>query len=129
MMATMKRYTEKCTTKMMRIKTWFPNLLRRESISNRCVCNMLESNSISNIRNPICMRYANKKNKHLNKQLPCWYTNANLKIRQYLRLHMKIICWIFNIKTPSIFLDMHTWGMWKVCLQETIGCAKNYPTF
>ena len=30
---------------------------------------------------------------------------------------MKIICWRFHIKTPFIFWDMRTWGMWKVCLQ------------
>ena len=34
-----------------------------------------------------------------------------------LFLHMKIICWIFHIKTPFNFWDMCTWDMWKVCLQ------------
>ena len=38
----------------------------------------------------------------------CWffayrYTNADLAICQYLRLHMKIICWRFHIKTPFTF--------------------------
>ena len=36
---------------------------------------------------------------------------------QYLRLHMKIICWRFHSKAPSSSWDMSTWGMWKVCLQ------------
>ena len=45
------------------------------------------------------------------------YTNADLKICQYLRIHMKIICWRFHIKTPIAFWDMHTWDMWKVGLQ------------
>ena len=32
------------------------------------------------------------------------YTNADLKICQYLRLHMKIKCWRFCIKTPYFSL-------------------------
>ena len=40
-----------------------------------------------------------------------------MKICQYLLLHLKIICWRFHIKTPFTFWDMHTWGMWKICLQ------------
>ena len=54
----------------------------------------------------------------------CWrnksskrYSNADLKICQYLSLHMKIICRRFHIKTPFTFWDMRTWDMWKVCLQ------------
>ena len=38
------------------------------------------------------------------------YTN-DLKICQYRRLHMKIICWRFYIKTPFTFCDMRTWVM------------------
>ena len=38
-----------------------------------------------------------------------------------LRLHIKIICWRFHIKTTSTFWDKpwykRTWDMWKVCLQ------------
>ena len=40
-----------------------------------------------------------------------------MKICQYLRLHMKITCWRFHIKTLFTFWDMRTWDMWKVCLQ------------
>ena len=43
-------------------------------------------------------------------------TNADLKICQYIRLHMKIICRRFHIKTPFTFWDMHTWDMQKVSL-------------
>ena len=43
-------------------------------------------------------------------------TNADLKIRQYLCLPMKIICLRCHIKTPFTFWDMCTWGMLKVCL-------------
>ena len=50
--------------------------------------------------------------------LPLRYTNAELKIRQYLRLHIIIIIrWRIHIKTPFTFWDMHTGGMWKVCLR------------
>ena len=35
------------------------------------------------------------------------YTNADLKICQYICLHMKIICQRFPIKTPSVFSDVH----------------------
>ena len=49
--------------------------------------------------------------------IPEKYSNADLKICQYLRLHMKLICWRFHIKTPFTFWDMRTWDMWKVCLQ------------
>ena len=45
------------------------------------------------------------------------YTNADVKICQYFRLHMKIIWWKFHIKTCFTLWDMCTWGMWKVCLQ------------
>ena len=45
------------------------------------------------------------------------YTNTDLKICQYLRLHLKIICGKFYIRTPFTFWDMCTWDMWKVCLQ------------
>ena len=41
-------------------------------------------------------------------------------IKGTLRLHMKIICWRFHIKTPFTFWDMRTWGVWKVCLQTFI---------
>ena len=34
------------------------------------------------------------------------YTNANMKICQFLRLLMKIICWRFHIKTPFTFSEM-----------------------
>ena len=37
-----------------------------------------------------------------------------MKICQYFCLHMKIICWIFHIKTPFTFRDMHMWVIWKV---------------
>ena len=39
------------------------------------------------------------------------YTNADLKICQYLRLHMKIIYWNFYIQTPFTFWDIHTLDM------------------
>ena len=42
---------------------------------------------------------------------------ADLKICQYLPLHMKIICQRFHIKAPFTFWDMRMWDMWKVCLQ------------
>ena len=42
------------------------------------------------------------------------YTNADLKICQYLRLHMKITCRRFHAQTPFTFWDRHTWDMWKV---------------
>ena len=45
------------------------------------------------------------------------YANADLKILQYLCLHMEIICWRFHIKTPFTFWNMCSWDMWKVCLQ------------
>ena len=48
-----------------------------------------------------------------------WYTNADLKTFQYLRLHMKIICWRFHRKTHFNFWDMGLWDMWKVCLQPS----------
>ena len=59
------------------------------------------------------------------------YTNADLIICQYLRLHMKIICRRFHIKTPFTSWDMHTWDMRRVCLQtfRTIEYVKNWPTF
>ena len=44
-------------------------------------------------------------------------TNADLKICQYIRLHMKIICRRFHIKAPFTFWDMHTWDMRNVCFQ------------
>ena len=36
------------------------------------------------------------------------YTNADLKIYQYLRLQMKILCCKFHIKTSFTFRDMLT---------------------
>ena len=36
------------------------------------------------------------------------YINADLKICQYLCLHMKILCWRFHIKTPFAFWIMRT---------------------
>ena len=45
------------------------------------------------------------------------YTNGDQKICQYLRLHMKILCWRFHIKASFTFWDMRSWDMWKVCLQ------------
>ena len=45
------------------------------------------------------------------------HTNADLEICQYLRLHMKMICRWFYIKTPFTFWDMRTWHVLKVCLQ------------
>ena len=41
----------------------------------------------------------------------------NLKICQYLRLHMKIICSSFHVRTPFIVWDMRKLDMWMVCLQ------------
>ena len=57
--------------------------------------------------------------------------NADLKICQYLRLHMKIMCRRFHIKTPLLF---------KICAREicdkvvhkhseTIEYVKNQPIF
>ena len=45
------------------------------------------------------------------------YTNADLKICQYLPLHMKIKCWRFHIKTPFTFWDTRSRDMWKVFSQ------------
>ena len=45
------------------------------------------------------------------------YTIADFKICQYLRLHMKIICWRFHIKIRFTYWVVRTWDMWKVCLQ------------
>ena len=55
------------------------------------------------------------------------YTNADLKICEYLRLHMKIICWIFHIKTSFPFGDMHTWECKKFVYKrsETKEYVKN----
>ena len=59
-------------------------------------------------------------------------TNADLKIYQYRRLYMKIICWSFHIKTPFTFWDIHTWDILRyekklVCKHsETIKCVKSY---
>ena len=44
------------------------------------------------------------------------FINADLKISQYLCLHMKIVRRRFHIKTFT-FWYMRTWDMWKVCLQ------------
>ena len=53
-------------------------------------------------------------------------TNADLKICQYFRLHIKIICWRFHIKTSFTFWDMLTWDMCKDFLQsKTIEYVKN----
>ena len=56
-----------------------------------------------------------------------WYTNANLKICQCIRLHMKIICWRFHIKTPFTCWDMRMWDMCKVFYKhsETTEYVKN----
>ena len=45
------------------------------------------------------------------------YTNAEMKIYQYLCILMKRICSKFHIETPFTFWDMRTRNMWKVCLQ------------
>ena len=45
------------------------------------------------------------------------YTNADLKICKYIRLHMKMTCRRFHIKTPFTFWDICTWDILKVCLQ------------
>ena len=52
-------------------------------------------------------------------------TNADLKICQYIRLHMKIIvCRRFHIKTPFTFWEMRTWDfVYKH--SETIEHIKN----
>ena len=42
---------------------------------------------------------------------------CRFKICPYLRLHLKIICRRFHMKTPFKVWDMRTWDMWKVCLQ------------
>ena len=42
--------------------------------------------------------------------------NADLKICQYLLLHMKMIYWKIHIETPFTFWDMRPWDMRKVCL-------------
>ena len=47
------------------------------------------------------------------------YTNADLKICQYLPLHMKIIRRRFHIDTPFTFWDIHTWDICKVRLQTS----------
>ena len=52
-------------------------------------------------------------------KLPQKYINADLKICQYIRLHVKIIWWRFRVKKR--FWDMRTWDMWKICLQ-TLAC-------
>ena len=44
------------------------------------------------------------------------YTNAALKICQYLCFHMKTVCWRFHIKMPFTLWDIRTWDMWKFCL-------------
>ena len=55
--------------------------------------------------------------------LPQRYTNADLKVCQYLRLHMKIICWRFHIKTSFTFWDMYTWDI-EIC--EKLVCKHSY---
>ena len=47
---------------------------------------------------------------------------CSLKVHYHsaIRLHMKIICRRFHIKTPFTFWDMRTWNMWKVSLQTFI---------
>ena len=45
------------------------------------------------------------------------FKGTELKICQYLCLHMKMICRRFRNKTSFIFWDIRTWDMWKVCLQ------------
>ena len=45
------------------------------------------------------------------------YTNADLKICQYLRLHMKITCQRFQDQTLFTFWNRHTWDMYKVFLR------------
>ena len=44
--------------------------------------------------------------------------NADFKICQYLRLHMKIICQRFRIKTPFTFWDRRTWDTWRVAKKK-----------
>ena len=78
----------------------------------------------------LCLTFANVKLKMLNlkakkkkkilvdSQMNIYrlrYTNADLRICHYLRLHMKIIFWRFHIKTHFTFWDMRTWVMWNVC--------------
>ena len=45
------------------------------------------------------------------------HTNADLKIWQYLRLHMKKNVLRFYINARSTFWDTRTSDIWKVCLQ------------
>ena len=64
-----------------------------------------------------CDEKEKKKKKTRMKIVKFFALNANAKICQYRRLHMKIICWRFHIKTRFVFWDMRTWDMWKVPLQ------------
>ena len=60
------------------------------------------------------------------------FTNPDLKISQYLCLHVKIICWRFHIKTPFMLEICAQEIMWKVCLQTFRNnriCVKNQPIF
>ena len=58
-----------------------------------------------------CVKETSAKDKMA--RCPEGYTNANLKICQYLCLHMKAICWRFHIKIPFTFWDMPAGDMWK----------------
>ena len=42
---------------------------------------------------------------------------TDMKVCQYLRFHMEIICWRFHIKTHFTVWDMRTCDMWKFCLK------------
>ena len=59
-----------------------------------------------------------------------WCTNTDLKICQYLRLHMKIICSRFYMETPFTLICAR-----EICEKfvykpsETIEYVKNYPNF
>ena len=44
-------------------------------------------------------------------------TNADMKIYQHLRLHIKILYWRFRIMMLFTFWNIRTRGIWNVCLQ------------
>ena len=52
-----------------------------------------------------------KKYMSQNPEKPYTFANADLKICQYLRRHLKIICRRFHIKTPFTFSNMSTQDM------------------
>ena len=45
-----------------------------------------------------------------------------MKICHNLRLHLKIVCWIFHIKATFTFWDMCTWDTWNI--QKNNRCQK-----